>query len=529
MAFQINGTTVVSNASAVTSSALTVDTNTLFVDAANNRVGIGTITPGTTLDVTGIVRTNSQFTSTVAIGTAPLVITSTTRVANLNVATAGTADTLTTARNINSVAFNGSADITITAANPNALTIGTGLSGTSYTGSAGVTIALATGYGDTQNPYASKTANFVLAAPNGAAGVPTFRAIVAADIPTLNQSTTGSAATLTTTRTLWGQNFNGGANVTGALTSVGNITGTGAVTLTATAGTLELVATGANIITATTNAVERLRIDGSGNTGIGTVSPGVRLHVQADDAGTNTVLDVLRLDRQSTGVPAIGIGVGLEFAVETSAGNTEIGGVIEAVTTGVTAAAENFDLVFRTMSAGAAAAERVRIASTGTLTVRGNIEPEANNTRNIGTALLKYNTMYATLFSGTAVEAFYADLAEIYETDMTYEPGTLVEFGGEHEVTITTTEFTTKMAGVISTNPAYLMNKDAAGQPIALKGRVPCKVVGPVNAGDFIVSSSIPGVGQASSQWIGGAVIGKVIKADSREEVRLVEVVIGVM
>ena len=79
------------------------------------------------------------------------------------------------------------------------LTIGTGLSGTSFNGSAAVTIALASAYGDTTNPYASKTANYILAAPNGTAGVPTFRALTAADIPTLNQSTTGSAAFVTAT------------------------------------------------------------------------------------------------------------------------------------------------------------------------------------------------------------------------------------------------------------------------------------------------------------------------------------------
>jgi hypothetical protein len=58
-------------------------------------------------------------------------------------------------------------------------------------------ISLASGYGDIQNPYASKTANFFLAAPNGTAGVPTFRAVVAADIPTLNQNTTGNAGNVT--------------------------------------------------------------------------------------------------------------------------------------------------------------------------------------------------------------------------------------------------------------------------------------------------------------------------------------------
>jgi hypothetical protein len=77
--------------------------------------------------------------------------------------------------------------------NLDALTIGTGLSGTSYNGSAAVTISLAANYGDTQNPFASKTAKFVLAAPTGVAGVPTFRELDAADIPTLNQNTTGSA------------------------------------------------------------------------------------------------------------------------------------------------------------------------------------------------------------------------------------------------------------------------------------------------------------------------------------------------
>jgi hypothetical protein len=125
-----------------------------------------------------------------------------------------------------------------------------GISGTSpvsvaHTAGEGssATVSLAASYGDTQNPYASKTANYILAAPTGTAGVPTFRAIVAADIPTLNQSTTGSAATLTNTRTLWGQNFNGSANVSGALTGAttvalsGATSGTTTVQASAVAGT----------------------------------------------------------------------------------------------------------------------------------------------------------------------------------------------------------------------------------------------------------------------------------------------------
>lgn len=89
----------------------------------------------------------------------------------------------------------------------------TGTAPVASSGGATPAISLSANYGDTLNPYASKTANFVLAAPDGTAGVPTFRAVVAADIPTLNQNTTGSAATVTTN-----------ANLTGPITSVGNAT-----------------------------------------------------------------------------------------------------------------------------------------------------------------------------------------------------------------------------------------------------------------------------------------------------------------
>jgi hypothetical protein len=100
----------------------------------------------------------------------------------------------------------------------------TGTSPVASSGGATPAISLEANYGDTQNPYASKTANFVLAAPNGSAGAPTFRAVVAADIPTLNQNTTGSAATLTTGRTIaitgdlayTSPSFDGSANVTAA-------------------------------------------------------------------------------------------------------------------------------------------------------------------------------------------------------------------------------------------------------------------------------------------------------------------------
>jgi hypothetical protein len=103
----------------------------------------------------------------------------------------------------------------------------------------------------------------------------------------------------------------------------------------------------------------------TGSLGVGTTLPAVLLHAQSTTATTNAVTQVLRIDSQSSGTPANGIGVGMQFATETSAGNTEIGATIEAITTDVTAASEDFDLSFKTMAAGATAAEIFRAKSTG--------------------------------------------------------------------------------------------------------------------------------------------------------------------
>jgi len=124
---------------------------------------------------------------------------------------------------------NGSGTVSAASAGTDYVTSVSVTSPVSNTGtSANPTIALGSGYGDTQNPYASKTANYFLASPNGSAGVPTFRAIVAADIPTLNQNTTGNAATasaLQTARNINGVSFNGTADIT-VTAAAGTLTGT---------------------------------------------------------------------------------------------------------------------------------------------------------------------------------------------------------------------------------------------------------------------------------------------------------------
>ena len=88
--------------------------------------------------------------------------------------------------------------------------------------------------------------------------------------------------------------------------------------------------------------------------------------VRLDSAATNTVTVAATLSSTSTGTPAAGIGVALNFEAETAAGNNEIGAQISAVTTDVTSTSEDFDLVFSAMAAGAAVAEKGRVTSKGT-------------------------------------------------------------------------------------------------------------------------------------------------------------------
>ena len=102
----------------------------------------------------------------------------------------------------------------------------------------------------------------------------------------------------------------------------------------------------------------------------------------------------------------------------------------------------------------------------------------------------------AGTITATATQAQYADLAENYVADADYEPGTVLILGGEHEVTVTDEAGSYKAVGVVSTDPAHLMNSTCEGEhvvAVALRGRVPCKVIGNVNKGDVLIASDTPG------------------------------------
>ncbi len=139
----------------------------------------------------------------------------------------------------------------------------------------------------------------------------------------------------------------------------------------------------------------------------------------------------------------------------------------------------------------------------------------------------------AGVITATATAARYADLAEKYTSDADYEPGTVVELGGEYEVTQTLRSRSTAIAGIVSTDPAYLMNSGLEnGVSIALLGRVPCKVVGTINKGDILVSSSTPGHAEAHRDLHNppsGSAIGKAIENKTDDGLGVIEVLVGRM
>jgi len=132
------------------------------------------------------------------------------------------------------------------------------------------------------------------------------------------------------------------------------------------------------------------------------------------------------------------------------------------------------------------------------------------------------------LTAGSRLNATYADLAEYYEADTSYEPGTVLEFGGDKEVTLAQ-DGTTRVAGVVSTNPAYAMNANCQGiaTAIALQGRVPTKVRGTIHKGDMMVSAG-NGFARTWNNPAMGTVIGKALENFEGIE-GVIEVAIGRM
>ena len=159
-------------------------------------------------------------------------------------------------------------------------------------------------------------------------------------------------------------------------------------------------------------------------------------------------------------------------------------------------------------------------------TVAGSITPLTDATYSLGSPSKRWEFVH-----GETIEATYADLAERYEADAIYEPGTVLIFGGDKEVTKTDVPADYRVAGVVSTNPAYRMNAEAGTDDthpyIALRGRVPCQVIGPVKKGDLMVTSSVKGHAKSvAGVDMGRAVFAKSLTTESSEGSKIIEVVI---
>jgi hypothetical protein len=172
-------------------------------------------------------------------------------------------------------------------------------------------------------------------------------------------------------------------------------------------------------------------------------------------------------------------------------------------------------------------ATTVLSVSTGTISVGNIVNSNGNGVGNIGNASSYFNTVFAQ-----ATSAVYADLAEMYAADSDYEPGTVVEFGGVNEITASSTDHSILVAGIISTNPSYLMNSAQAGEhalPVALTGRAPCRVVGKINRGARLTTSSITGVATVLdiAKYQPGCIIGKALEDYDSDKVGIIEIAVG--
>jgi hypothetical protein len=180
------------------------------------------------------------------------------------------------------------------------------------------------------------------------------------------------------------------------------------------------------------------------------------------------------------------------------------------------------------------------VGTLGALTVTGNVtggnlitaglvslssitKTGSNGVGNIGSSTSTFNTIFAK-----ATSAQYADLAEKYIADAEYAPGTVVVFGGDKEVTVTSTDADRAVAGVVSTNPSYIMNAGLEADyvaTVALTGRVPTRVTGTVRKGDLMVSAG-NGLARAEQDPRVGTVIGKALENHEGTE-GVIEVVVG--
>ena len=380
-----------------------------------------------------------------------------------------TATRLQTGRFINGAYFDGNNDITITSNTSAILTRGTYLTGSNFNGSAATTWEVDASSANTIGKIVARdstgsfaggtiTADQFIGPLTGnvtaISGTSTFYNLVANNIQgfTFN-GLAAQASILAPGRAINGVQFNGSQDIT----------------ITASASTLS----GATLASGVIN---------SSLTSVGTLAG-----VSVTDTGA-TIGDAGEIHLFINGnAPTLAITNGLGFAIT----------INDAFQTGDEA---SFEFI----------SSSVALANGGTAdpTFVGDV----NSKCNIGLPGRTFGNVYADIFNGVATSAQYADLAENYVADAEYSPGTVLEFGGEFEVTLAQ-DGTNRVAGVVTTNPAYLMNSNCQGTyvaAVALQGRTPCKVRGRVRKGDMLISGG-NGFARTTQTPQMGTVIGKAL------------------
>ena len=295
-------------------------------------------------------------------------------------------------------------------------------------------------------------------------------------------------------------NNNGIHFITNAVTTTGDsmfISGNGNVYISGNltvSGNTTQINTITNFTTESANVVQTAYLQGNVSTNSGTIT------------------------QQNTMVPSGTINLGSSGAPYSNLYATAITGTLQTASqTNITAVGTLSGLTV----SGA-------LNANGQLNTAASIIPTNNNTQNIGSGSYTYATVYATTFSGVSTTAKYADLAENYQGDKQYNPGTVLMFGGAQEVTLADAD-TTRVAGVVSTNPAHLMNGALQGSnvvPVAFTGRVPCQVIGPVAKGDLMVSAGF-GFAKVNNTPATGTIIGKALTDFPINGKGVIEVVVG--
>jgi hypothetical protein len=429
---------------------------------------------GSTLQVDGAVGANSTITGTrlisnIATGTAPLTVTSTTRVANLNVATAGAADT---------------AGTVTTAAQPNITSVSTSFSGLTFVANAQITMSGA----------GSQISGVNLVSANSFSG--NGSSITGINATSIASGTLAQARLANSTITFGNTTLTLGGTTT-------TVAGLSSVTSTTFVGALTGAATSATTAGTVTTAAQ------PNITSVGTLtSLAVTGNVTADIflSGNN--------------------GNGTNFRIGDDAWIGDVNAADTISIRGQQNAANGY-IVF----GNADSTTKLGRAGAGALTYNGTFNPTTLQT----TAITAGSNVTAgtvtgnwTLTAGSRWQATYADLAEKYTADDTYEPGTVLLFGGEQEVTLANAFDSTKVAGVVTTNPAYSMNAMLEAEyvaEIALQGRVPCKVIGPIEKGDLMVSAS-NGHATANNEARAGTIIGKALE-NFNGDFGVIEVAVG--